>query len=82
MSAATADDSKAIVAKTLASVGELATLPEVTVKIINVVEDPNGTAGVPASSDSSQGPLPHGRSSDCRPATRNSLMGCSTQSAS
>ncbi|NOX57622.1 MAG: HDOD domain-containing protein [Planctomycetes bacterium] len=38
------EDHKAIVTKTLAAVGEIATLPEVTVKIIEVVEDPKGTA--------------------------------------
>lgn len=37
-------DSKAIVQKALAAVGEIATLPEVTVRIIEVVEDPKGTA--------------------------------------
>ena len=38
------EDNKAIVAKAIAAVGEIATLPEVTVKIIEVVEDPKGTA--------------------------------------
>jgi len=37
-------DSKEVVKKALAAVGEIATLPEVTVKIIEVVEDPKGTA--------------------------------------
>ncbi|MCB9851015.1 MAG: HDOD domain-containing protein [Phycisphaerales bacterium] len=37
-------DTKAVVKKALASVGDIATLPEVTVKIIEVVEDPKGTA--------------------------------------
>jgi HD-like signal output (HDOD) protein len=37
-------DTKAVVKKALAAVGEIATLPEVTVKIIEVVEDPKGTA--------------------------------------
>jgi HD-like signal output (HDOD) protein len=37
-------DTKTLVAKTLAAIGEIATLPEVTVKIIEVVEDPKGTA--------------------------------------
>jgi len=37
-------DTKAIVQKALAAVGEIATLPEVTVRIIEVVEDPKGTA--------------------------------------
>ena len=44
MSVETVDQSKAIVTKALSAVGEIATLPEVTVKIIEVVEDPNGTA--------------------------------------
>ena len=44
MATQTTDDSKAIVNKALASFGELATLPEVTVKIIEVVENPDGTA--------------------------------------
>jgi HD-like signal output (HDOD) protein len=38
------EDNKAIVSKAIAAVGEIATLPEVTVKIIEVVEDPKGTA--------------------------------------
>ncbi len=38
------EDNKAIVTKAIAAVGEIATLPEVTVKIIEVVEDPKGTA--------------------------------------
>jgi len=37
-------DTKAVVKSALAAVGEIATLPEVTVKIIEVVEDPKGTA--------------------------------------
>ena len=37
-------DTQAIVNKALAAIGEIATLPEVTVKIIEVVEDPKGTA--------------------------------------
>jgi HD-like signal output (HDOD) protein len=37
-------DTKAVVKKALSAVGEIATLPEVTVKIIEVVEDPKGTA--------------------------------------
>jgi HD-like signal output (HDOD) protein len=44
MSVQTVDNSNAIVTKALASVGEIATLPEVTAKIMQVVEDPNGTA--------------------------------------
>ena len=35
---------KAIVAKALSSIGDIATLPEVTVKIIEIVEDPDSTA--------------------------------------
>jgi HD-like signal output (HDOD) protein len=38
------ENGKQVVADVLASLGELATLPEVTAKIIAVVEDPNGTA--------------------------------------
>jgi HD-like signal output (HDOD) protein len=37
-------DSKTVIAKALAAIGEIATLPEVTVKIIEVVENPDGTA--------------------------------------
>lgn len=44
MAVETADKSKAIVARALSSIGELATLPEVTVKIIEIVEDPRSTA--------------------------------------
>ena len=44
MSIDTVDNTKAIVDKALASVGELATLPEVTIKIIELVEDHNSTA--------------------------------------
>lgn len=44
MSVETADHTKAIVDKALASVGELATLPEVTIRIIEIVEDPKSTA--------------------------------------
>ncbi len=43
MSVQTAD-TKAIVNQALAAIGEIATLPEVTVRIIEVVEDPKGTA--------------------------------------
>jgi len=44
MSVQIADNKKTTVAEMLSSVGEIATLPEVTVKIIDVVENPNGTA--------------------------------------
>ena len=44
MSVQTTEDSGAIVAKALSSVEEIATLPAVTVKIIDTVEDPNSTA--------------------------------------
>jgi HD-like signal output (HDOD) protein len=37
-------ESKAVVAKALSVIGDIATLPEVTVKIIEVVEDPRSTA--------------------------------------
>ncbi len=37
-------DSKAIVARALSEIGEIATLPEVTVKIIQIVENPKSTA--------------------------------------
>jgi putative nucleotidyltransferase with HDIG domain len=39
-----ADQVKSIVDRALASVGDIATLPEVTVKIIQIVEDPKSTA--------------------------------------
>ena len=35
---------QAVVTKALANIGDIATLPEVTVKIIEIVEDPNSTA--------------------------------------
>ncbi len=44
MAVETADKSKAIVAKALSSLGEIATLPEITVKIIEIVENPRSTA--------------------------------------
>ncbi len=44
MSVETADRAKTIVDKALASIGEIATLPEVTIKIIHIVEDPKSTA--------------------------------------
>lgn len=40
----TAESTKAVVERALASVGEVATLPEVTIKIIELVEDPRSTA--------------------------------------
>lgn len=40
----TADVDQAVVTKALAGIGDIATLPEVTVKIIEIVEDPNSTA--------------------------------------
>jgi HD-like signal output (HDOD) protein len=39
-----APETPPVIAKALAAVGEIATLPEITVKIIAVVEDPKGTA--------------------------------------
>lgn len=39
-----ADGTQAIVDKALATVGEIATLPEVTIRIIEIVEDPKSTA--------------------------------------
>ncbi|MFQ6047984.1 MAG: HDOD domain-containing protein [Phycisphaerae bacterium] len=44
MSISTPADAEAVVARALAGVGELATLPEVTVKIIELVEDPKSSA--------------------------------------
>ena len=44
MSVRTANDSQVIVKKALALVGQLTTLPEVTLKVMEVVEDPRGTA--------------------------------------
>ena len=44
MSTSTTENREAIVAKALGSLGDIATLPEVTVRIIEVVEDPEGTA--------------------------------------
>jgi HD-like signal output (HDOD) protein len=40
----TADNAKVIVDKALATVGDIATLPEVTIRIIEIVEDPKSTA--------------------------------------
>lgn len=44
MSVETAERAKQIVEKALASIGDLATLPEVTIRIIELVEDPKSTA--------------------------------------
>ncbi len=44
MTVQTADNAKLIVEKAVAAVGEIATLPEVTIKIIEIVEDPKSTA--------------------------------------
>jgi len=44
MAVETVDRAKAVVEKAIASIGDIATLPEVTVKIIGIVEDPKSTA--------------------------------------
>jgi HD-like signal output (HDOD) protein len=44
MSVEVANQDTAVVARALASISDIATLPEVTVKIIEIVEDPNSTA--------------------------------------
>jgi HD-like signal output (HDOD) protein len=44
MSVDTADRAKLIVDKALNCIGDIATLPEVTIKIIHIVEDPKSTA--------------------------------------
>lgn len=44
MSTDTAERAKQIVEKAIASIGDLATLPEVTIKIIEIVENPKSTA--------------------------------------
>lgn len=44
MTVETADNAKGIVDKALAAIGDLATLPQVTIKIIEIVEDPKSTA--------------------------------------
>lgn len=44
MGVETADNTTAIVNKALTSIGDIATLPEVTIKIIEIVEDPKSTA--------------------------------------
>lgn len=44
MAVETADNAKAVVDKALSSIGDIATLPEVTIKIIQIVEDAKSTA--------------------------------------
>lgn len=44
MSVEAVDQTKAIVDKALSSIGDIATLPEVTIRIIEIVEDPKSTA--------------------------------------
>ena len=44
MAVQTTDNTKAIVDKALASIGDVATLPEITIQIIEIVEDPKSTA--------------------------------------
>jgi len=44
MTVETVDKAKLVVEKALASIGDIATLPEVTIKIIQIVEDPKSTA--------------------------------------
>ncbi|MFQ5590484.1 MAG: HDOD domain-containing protein [Phycisphaerae bacterium] len=44
MSVETADNTKVIVDKAVASIGDIATLPEITIRIIGIVEDPKSTA--------------------------------------
>lgn len=44
MALETADKAKTIVEKAINSIGDIATLPEVTIKIIEIVEDPKSTA--------------------------------------
>lgn len=44
MAVETADGAKVIVDEALAKIGDIATLPEVTIKIIEIVEDPKSTA--------------------------------------
>lgn len=44
MATQTADRTKQVVDRALASIGDIATLPEVTIKIIEIVEDPKSTA--------------------------------------
>ncbi len=44
MAVETADQAKSLVDKALTAIGDIATLPEVTIKIIEIVEDPKSTA--------------------------------------
>ena len=44
MAVETADKTKTVVDRAIAGIGDIATLPEVTIKIIEVVEDPKSTA--------------------------------------
>jgi len=44
MTVEAADKTKVLVEKALSSIGDIATLPEVTIKIIEIVEDPKSTA--------------------------------------
>jgi len=44
MTVETENNAKAVVDKALGSIGDIATLPEVTIKIIEIVEDPKSTA--------------------------------------
>ena len=44
MTVEAADKTKVLIDKALASIGDIATLPEVTIKIIELVEDPKSTA--------------------------------------
>ena len=44
MTVETAERAKQIVDSAMASIGDIATLPEVTIKIIELVEDPKSTA--------------------------------------
>jgi HD-like signal output (HDOD) protein len=44
MTTETIDPAKQLIENAIASVGDLATLPEVTIKIIEIVEDPKSTA--------------------------------------
>ncbi|MEK6798627.1 MAG: HDOD domain-containing protein [Planctomycetota bacterium] len=44
MTVETVDRAKTVVDKALSSIGDIATLPEVTIKIIEIVEDPKSTA--------------------------------------
>jgi len=44
MSVGTTDNTRAIVDKAVAAIGDIATLPEITIRIIEIVEDPKSTA--------------------------------------